>query len=137
MLLNVTWTPRMPAAPPLTASGVYLQGHAARGLARELLTAPLPPLEAVFIAEGIVLLGPAEQLPWRDGALYLGRDAAEPRLYLPSTLAPSVPVEWLAAALARQHGLHPPYALTESKTVIPLAGARPLDAATLTRRIAA
>lgn len=132
MLLDVTWTPRMPAAPPLAASGLYVHRH----LARHWLTATLPPLEAVFTADGLVLMGPVEQLPWTDGVAYLGRDVAEPRLYLPTTLAPSVPAEWLASALARQHGLRPPFAITESGTVIPLAGARMLDAAALTRWLA-
>jgi hypothetical protein len=58
------------------------------------------------------LIGAAEDLPWVDGALYLGRDGAAPSLLLPTTLEPDVPAPLLErAVLARARGSAPPIAL--------------------------
>jgi hypothetical protein len=70
--------------------------------ARRLATATLDGLRlgrllrAVFSTDAFLVLGDAEQLPWADGAAYLGR---EDGLLLPTTEAPSVPADLLRCAL--------------------------------------
>lgn len=46
----------------------------------------------------LVLLGASALLPWVDGAVYLGRDAAAPSLLLPCALAPDVAASLLERA---------------------------------------
>ena len=55
-------------------------------------------------------------LPWFDGAAYVGAAVECPQLWLPCSLAPSLPPEWLHAAarrrtLAAKHLLWPDPAL--------------------------
>ena len=117
---------------PLQPQAVVATGPAASKLARRLLQAPhLPVLDWAASSGLIVLLGETANLPWVDGVRYLGRDPAEPRLYLPTSLEPSLPPEWIASALVRQFGLAAPLALTESLVVIPLHQARALHATAL------
>ena len=63
------------------------RGAAARVLARRLLArddASLAKLEGISAGEWLVFRGAAPDLPWADGAIYLGRDAAAPALLLPT-----------------------------------------------------
>jgi hypothetical protein len=101
----------------------------ARELAARLLRSPLSQeLSGVHFPQGLILLGPAEQLPWCDGVIYLGRES---RLYLPTHLDPGVPESWLSQALRGQ--CPPPWALLPDGRVIGLAAASALAAASLER----
>jgi hypothetical protein len=100
---------------PLAPSVLYVEGEAARALARRLAARlgerPGPPTErgtrpnvepaselspidprlvGVASREGgyLLLSGPCELLPWCDGARYFGIDPAAPRLRLSTTHAP-------------------------------------------------
>jgi hypothetical protein len=79
----------------------------------------------------LVVLGP--DLPWVDGSIYLGSDPAAPAMLLPTTRAPSVPVDLLAGALAAHlSGLDPPFAVfPDRQLALSLAGAAPIDLALL------
>jgi hypothetical protein len=46
-----------------------------------------------------VLLVVGDELPWADGVVYLGRDPDAPKLLLPTTLMPEVPVDLFERAL--------------------------------------
>ena len=133
--MTVEWSTRYE---PLVAQAVMATGSAASRLAQRLLRAPqLPTLDWAASPGMLMFLGETADLPWVDGARYLGRDPAEPRLYLPTTLEPSLPPEWIAAALERQFGLAAPYALSESLTAISLYHARTLHTGALEQWLAA
>lgn len=57
----------------------------------------------------LVALGSAEDLPWVDGAVWLGRDPDAPTLFLPTVLALDPHPALVASALARHRP--PPIAL--------------------------
>jgi hypothetical protein len=117
--IAVAWRPR---EPPLASCAVVAFGAAAVALA-ERAAARGEPLSATAGGDALVLLGPAEALPWVDGAVYLGREHG---LLVPTTLAPTVPGDLLARALHQR--LAPgPLALVPrdgAVALLPLAAAR-------------
>lgn len=52
----------------------------------------------------LVVLGPAERLPWVDGVAYCAPLPDLPGLWLPTRLAPALPPELLHAGLQRRTG---------------------------------
>ena len=130
----ILWRPR---AEPLEARAVVAQGPAAARLARRLLECEEIPadLAGVSGAELLALVGPAERLPWVDGAVYLGADPAAPGLLLPATHAPSVPASLLERALTRRfpHLARPLAVLASGEQVFSLAAARRVDPGVLRR----
>jgi hypothetical protein len=98
--IGVRWTPRDPALAPVAVAAV---GDRARALARRLLRDDLPlPLDRLRGAatdEALVVLGEAADLPWVDGAVYLGKDLKAGSLLVPTTMVPSVPLDALERAL--------------------------------------
>jgi hypothetical protein len=86
-----------PREPPLEPEGV-----AGRASAPALAAATLRRIEAgaelhAAVGDGwLVVVGPAEDLPWADGCVYLGRDGA---LLIPTTTRISPHPELVAAAL--------------------------------------
>lgn len=126
-----------PAPRPLTA--VVAEGAAAEALVRRLLALPDAARVALRgVAGGDVVLveGPAESLPWVDGARYLGRCDDAPGLHLPCAQDPTVPAallgRTLAARMAPDAG---PFALWPRDdgglAACSLADARPLHPALL------
>jgi MoxR-vWA-beta-propeller ternary system protein len=65
----------------------------------ELSDAELDRLSGCFSERCLLVLGNADDLPWVDALSYLGKDAAGPRLLLPTALEPSVPVALLERAV--------------------------------------
>lgn len=127
--IAIEWSPR---EPPLQPVAVMAAGRAAAALARRLLTCSaddLASLQGVVSASAVVILGEEEALPWVDGALYLGRDPVAPRLLLPTTSMPSVPVAWLERSLlARIEAQDAPWALAPTLALlVSAAAALPLD----------
>lgn len=125
--MNVTWTAR---DEPLAVEAAFAKGEAARALAKRVLAmADIALFRAVASDELLVLLG--DHLPWVDGIVYLGREHEAPRMYLPTTLAPSVAPAMLARSVERQKPIADgPFALVPPLIVpliIPLAAAMPLD----------
>lgn len=113
--VRVLWRPR---ARPLSPVAVAARGRAARLLGERLLDRgdeALARLEGVAGEDLLVVLGPSAELPWTDGAVYLGRDPEAPSLLLPTTREPSVPLPLLERALAaraaRVPGVAPPLAV--------------------------
>lgn len=130
--LPVRWAPR---PVPLNALAVAGVGPVALALARRALAADDAGLAAwrgVAGAGVLVLLGDAETLPWVDGAVYLGRDAAAPALLLPCNLAPDVAPSLLERALlARSSGGSPLAVLPRLEWLVPVGAARPVARETL------
>lgn len=79
----------------------------------------------------LLIQGGANDLPWSEGLLYLGKDEAAPRVLLPTTTAPSVPSALFERALARRcadAALAGPWAVClEPRLVISVASAQPLS----------
>ena len=114
------------------------RGEAARALARRLLARDdeaLARLSGVAGPELLVVLGVAADLPWVDGAVYLGRDADAPALLLPTTREPAMPPVLAERALiARAQALNaaPPLAVLLDPPILASAqAARPILRATL------
>jgi hypothetical protein len=120
---------------PLSALAVAGVGPVALALARRALAsddAGLSAWRGVAGAGVLVLLGDAERLPWVDGAVYLGRDAAAPALLLPCNLAPDVaPALLERALLARAPGGTPLAVLPRLEWLVPVGAARPVARETL------
>jgi len=130
--ISVAWRPR---TTPLDAVGVAARGEAARSLARRLLARDdeaLARLNGVAAPELLVVLGDSADLPWVDGAVYLGRDAAAPSLLLPTTREPAVPLPLLERAFARAADAPPPLAVLLDPPLLASAqAARPILRTTL------
>lgn len=129
------WTPR---EPPLTPVAVAAVDAAASALARRLLDrddASLRALRGVAAIDRPLLVVLGDDLPWVDGALYLGSPDACPRLLTPTVHAPILPEALLERALRRRfpaaEGL---LAVLPPDTVVPLVDAAPLDRARLLER---
>ena len=130
--ISVVWRPRRT---PLDPIAVAARGSAARALAQRLLARDdeaLARLNGAASRDLLVILGDSADLPWVDGAVYLGKDAAAPSLLLPTTREPSVPLPLVERAFARVAGAPPPFVvLLEPPRVASLEAARPILRGTL------
>lgn len=128
----MAWRPRRT---PLDPVGVAARGEAARALARRLLAREdeaLARLNGAAAPELLIVLGDSAELPWVDGAVYLGRDAAAPSLLLPTTREPSVPLPLVERACSRTVEAPPPFALLlDPPLLTSLQAARPVLRTTL------
>ncbi len=127
--ISVSFRPRTPALEPI---GVVGLGEVALALAERVLRGEeraLSELRGIASRGLLLLLGPAESLPWVDGVSYLGRDPGAPLLLLPTRLRPDVPVDaFERALLLRDPRVRPPLAvLVDPPRLVPVEGARPLD----------
>ncbi|MEO7719157.1 MAG: hypothetical protein ABIY70_23410 [Capsulimonas sp.] len=132
-LTTITWRTR---DLPLEPVGVAASGAAAIAMARRLLDASDETLAALTGVSGdgfLIVLGPADQLPWADGVVYLGRDPSAAALFTPTTHIPSVPLALLAGALALRHPeVKPPLALVPNwPALVSFASARAIARETL------
>ena len=123
-----SWSPR---SSPLTALAVAGVGPVALALARRVLAAGDSELARWSGVAGpgvLVLLGDTDSLPWVEGVVYLGRDAAAPALLLPCTLAPDVAPALLERALVARAQTGTPLAvLPRSAHLVPVGAARPVS----------
>jgi len=132
--ISVVWRPR---TTPLDPVGVAARGEAARSLARRLLARDdeaLARMSGAAAPELLVVLGESADLPWVDGAVYLGKDVSAPSLLLPTTREPAVPLPLLERAFARAAKAPPPLAvLLDPPLLASLEAARPILRTTLER----
>lgn len=128
MMISVEWRER---AQPLAPSAVLAEGGVARSLVERLLRGGwAPELKGVGRRDPllVVITGEAEDLPWIDGVRYFGADPAAPQVLIPTAAAPSYPMALVAARLHAGHsGLFDP----STGHLVPLHGARTLDAVRL------
>jgi hypothetical protein len=122
--MNLSWGPR-PA--PLAPSAVYAEKDAARALVRRLLARTdeeLARLRGVAAPDLVLIVG--EELPWVDGARYLGVDPLAPALLLPTARAPTVSPALLERAFGGTFAVLP-----DPPRLVPLVDARALSRAKL------
>jgi hypothetical protein len=95
-------------------------------------------LRALGSPSCLLLFGEAEALPWVDGAVFLGRDEAAPRLLVPTAVAPDLPYDLLERALfAAAPSAHAPCALLlDPLRLVDAAYPAPFDAPSLARWVA-
>jgi hypothetical protein len=75
----------------------------------------------------LVLVGPADQLPWVDGVQFVAPRVEVAALWLPTTRRPTVPLDLLAQAVARLHRASPLLMLPEPAQLVSLARLLPAD----------
>jgi len=100
--LTVEWTVR---ASPLVPAAVVALGPVVGRLARSALReldAGATSLVAATGSSCLLVLGDAHELPWADGAFYLGWDAG---VLMPTLARPTLPVDLFAAAIKRSSGV--------------------------------
>jgi hypothetical protein len=124
--IAVAWRTR---EPPLAIAAVAAWSERATALARRAVDRRFADgaLSAVAGDGVLLLLGAADELPWVDGAVYLGRDPAAPGLLLPTLLAPSLPADLLERALRKRFAAAGPIAVVPrgaAVEVLPLGPAR-------------
>ncbi|MCP3878710.1 MAG: hypothetical protein GY701_10020 [Sulfitobacter sp.] len=99
-MLELGWLRR---EPPLAVAGVLAQGGVASEFASRLADT-LGPASDVRVLVGddcLVALGESGDLPWVDGAVWLGLDGP---LFCPTTLQPNVPPDVAARAVTKHAG---------------------------------
>lgn len=117
-------------AEPPAPQGVVGTGPVARRLletAAEHGPAERARLSAMAHDGLLVLVGPAEQLPWVDGVQFVAPRAEAATLWLPTTSRPTVPLDLLAEAIARLHRASPLLMLPEPAQLVSLARLLPAD----------
>ena len=75
----------------------------------------------------LVVFGPAETLPWADGARYAAPHPDAPALWLPTHAEPSLAVDLLWRALERRFARSPLLLWPEPSLAIPLDRQLPAD----------
>lgn len=136
-LVAIGWRAR---AAPLAPAAVAAEGAAAKRLALRVLARSdeaLAKLAGVAGPGVLLFTGANAELPWVDGAIYLGVERDAPGLLLPCNREADVPAALLEKALTRRAGDHAaPLAvlLTETSPKLIAAGlARALSREALTR----
>lgn len=118
MTIPFGWTP-LPS--PLAVVGVVGLGPLAAPL---LARAEGTPLRVVEGPDITVLLGPADDLPFLDGVIYLGQNPRAPGLFHPPMIVPDVEPSLVLAALGRSLSVAAPLAcLPWQRLVVSLAHA--------------
>jgi hypothetical protein len=91
----------------LTPAGMVTRGDVTQRLLAQLATASeaeLANLSVVATRELMVLIGANDDLPWIDGARYCAPDPQVATLWLPTTLAPTLPPDLLRRSAAPRAG---------------------------------
>lgn len=118
---RVRWQPR---AEPLVCEAALLTKREALALVEQGL-----PEELRWLSLGgeVLVLGRDEDLPWRPGVRYFGRDPLAATLLLPTHSAPSIPVDLLERCVRLHYDFQGPL-LVDPKVerVIGVPAARPL-----------
>ncbi len=129
-----------PRPTPLEPRAVVALDATVPVLARRLLSTPAR-LETVTVVSApavLVVLGPADALPWVPGVIYLGSEPGTPGLLLPTTKAPSVSLALVERAVRRAvNAPTGPLALVTMELVVPLARAARFSRADVQRLVEA
>jgi hypothetical protein len=128
-----------PVGDALAIDGVVARGDAVPRMLARLRAEDDESLARMrgVIGDGIVIvIAPADALPWMDGARYLARAAGEPNVLLPTGMRTRLDARIvLRALLAKTPGLRPPIVLLpDTRQLVSIADARPIARARLERR---
>ncbi len=121
-----------PLSSPLSVVGVVGLGPLAAPLRARAIGSELRVVEGTDIT---VLLGPAGDLPFLDGVIYLGQNPHAAGLFHPPMIVPDVEPSLVLAALGRSLKIAPPLAclprqgvvvsLAQASVPVPVQPARP------------
>jgi hypothetical protein len=115
-----------PREPPLAPRAVVAIGHdVVAALALRLLQHPRPQELAAVRGDALLIVLGAE-LPWVDGVLYLGAEAACPTLLMPTTRATNAPADLVLSAFVRRGARAPLALLDDPPRVVSLVDASAL-----------
>jgi len=96
----------LPADEPLSAVGLIVAKN--RTTVEHLLgldDSRLAGLRGSYCDDVMILLGSESFLPWfSESAIYLGRMKSAPKLLIPTTLTPNLPIDWVQRSIKRQFG---------------------------------
>jgi hypothetical protein len=129
-LFKIEWRNRSDALEP---SATIAFEDAAISLAEKLLTLDdenLRGLQAVGAKKMILLVGDKDNLPWANGAVYLGRDSQIPACLLPTTIEPKLPPDLFGRIIETSFKRFAPFAVLPGK-IIPFGRAKNLSRAVL------
>lgn len=118
--MNLDWQLRERPLQPVAVAAI---GTAARALVASVERRAELRLRGVAGDDVLVFLGDEDELPWADGAIYLGRDEDAPSLLLPTTLRPTLPLPLVERAFLRR-GWGPFALLPASRMLLPLDAAK-------------
>ncbi|NVD71840.1 hypothetical protein D0T25_13265 [Duganella sp. BJB488] len=127
----LAWTAREAALAP---QGLVSTGAATPRLLAALARrepAELARLSAVATRSLLIVLGANELLPWIDGVRYCAPEPAAPQLWLPTHLAPGLPMDLLQSNLVARAGRSPVLLWNEPELLLPLDQAMALTPALL------
>jgi hypothetical protein len=125
-LLKIEWQNRTDTLDP---SSVIAFAAAAITLAEKLLLVgdeSLQALKGVGAKEMILLAGSSDDLPWVNGAVYLGKDPQMPGFLLPTTLEPKLPADLFGRVMETKFKSFAPFAVLPGK-VVPFGKAKNLS----------
>ena len=125
------WRPAADVAAPRAAVG---HGAASARLLARLAALPQArraTLAATGTADWLIVLGPADNLPWVEGVRYAAPSATSPALWLPTHVEPTAPIDLLWRALEARHRRTPLLLWPDPAAVLPLDRQLPVDDAVL------
>jgi hypothetical protein len=121
------WRPASDVGAPRAAVG---HGTASARLLARLAALPQArraPLAVTGTADWLIVLGPADDLPWVEGVRYAAPSATSPALWLPTHLEPTAPTDLLWRALEARHRRAPLLLWPDPAAVLPLDRQLPVD----------
>lgn len=133
-MVAVEWLPR---ENPLIPSAIAAFDSVAADLIRRLLKCPekqLQSMRGVSSSGVVVITAEHADLPWVDGAIYLGQEANS-GIFLPTSLVPSVPAVLLERAICLKYrDLARPFAIIAAPpAVVPMGNAMQITSQALAR----
>nr|WP_255771799.1 hypothetical protein [Microbulbifer guangxiensis] len=99
-----TWQERPCPLPP---SGILIESDQRASAMMRLLALDdklLRHLRGGYCESVLVVLGEERDLPWIPGGIYLGKEMPATHLFMPTFLAPDVPVDLLGRAITNKFG---------------------------------
>jgi len=114
---KIEWRNRFDALQPLA---IIAFGDAANRLKAKLLSLDderLSALQGVFNKDLLFVAGETENLPWADGVIYLGKDAAATSIFVPTNLRPNIPIDLFEKSLLLRFAAAKPFAVVDNRIV--------------------
>lgn len=104
--MRLDWRDRELALIPAAVLGLGALGATLAGAFERAPADRVGRLRRIDAPGAVLVLGEQADLPWFEGAMYLGYDPGAPRLLLPCLLDPGCPPDLLEQACARRAPAH-------------------------------